>query len=171
MDNRESTIYKGIGILLMVIHHSFGFPAYYISTVRYDSFAPYADFFGRCTNICVPIFAFITGVGLAYTVHKYGRLQDVLKRIFRFILAYWKVYALILCLAVALCGYRPTVQELILQTTARESKMMIFCWYVMFYITACLFSWFMFKVFKMLNVRTWYTEFAVAGIVCGGAGN
>ena len=61
MNKEITTAIKGIAILLMVSHHCFGFPEWYIDSVSYPDFLPYSREFANITNICVSIFAVLTG--------------------------------------------------------------------------------------------------------------
>lgn len=89
MDQRESLIgrdyfvfIKSVAIILMIIHHSFGFPNYYIVGIRYANLEGIAGFIRAVTKICVPIFVFLTGQ--EYCLHKDFSLGHSVKKLHNF---------------------------------------------------------------------------------------
>lgn len=97
MDQRESLIgrdyfvfIKGVAIILMIIHHSFGFPNYYIVGIRYANLEGIAGFIRAVTKICVPIFVFLTGQG--YYLHKDFSLSHSVKKVTQSLISYWIVF-------------------------------------------------------------------------------
>lgn len=72
MSEQESQIYKGIAIILMLFHHLFNnFEEYAGYTVNYWPFtAQKVQLFAVLSKICVAVFVFITGYGLAASFQK-----------------------------------------------------------------------------------------------------
>lgn len=65
-DKSYYTFVKGIAIILMIIHHSFGFPDDYIVGISYPDLTGIVEYIRNSTKICVPIFVFLTGGGFAF---------------------------------------------------------------------------------------------------------
>ncbi len=84
---RESNIIKGLAIILMFIHHTFGFPDrilppnHYIPLLESINLEYYIALFGK---VCVPIFLFISGYGISASKN-----HNQFKRIFSFLKIYW----------------------------------------------------------------------------------
>ena len=138
---------KGLAIILMITHHSFGFPEYYISNISYPSLERYIWLIRDVTKICVPIFVFLTGGG--YYLRKNYTAQYSLSKIKKILLSYWIVYAVLLFISVIL-GYTPTFQDIILELFGLKLYVMWFCWYVGFYISLMV----IFPVFsKLMKIK------------------
>lgn len=81
----DSRVFKGVAILLMIFHHGFGFteriPAG-APCIDFLTTHPFVRFLGLGGKICVPIFLFITGLGLASAAEKpfAGTLKKSLSR-------------------------------------------------------------------------------------------
>ena len=67
LTREESQEIKGIAILLMLFHHLFAFSDRIPNGLHYSNFTVTLAKFG---NVCVPIFLFISGYGLAKTKKK-----------------------------------------------------------------------------------------------------
>jgi uncharacterized membrane protein len=65
---------KGVAILLMLFHHLFGFPSWFVEGVTYIGIpfrvntAEYV--LGQFGHICVAIFAFLTGYGMFFPINR-----------------------------------------------------------------------------------------------------
>ncbi len=131
----NSTKIKGIAIMVMIIHHFFTFPEWYV--VEYskgiDSFAAYMC---EPTKICAAIFAFITG--WAYALNQDTTLRNSFKKIVKFLLNYWVIYIVCFAIAYTYCDYRPSFIEIVLEMLGFRSPLMCFCWYTYFYIISIL---------------------------------
>jgi len=60
-DKHTTNIIKGIALIFMFIHHMFTFPDAYIDGISYPALEPYAKWLCTPFNMCVAIFAFLTG--------------------------------------------------------------------------------------------------------------
>ena len=116
MSKQESQIYKGIAIILMLFHHLFNdFEEYAGYTVNYWPFtAQKVQLFAVLSKICVAVFVFITGYGLAASFQKEcapalassdgaSRKKNCLfsftwKRWWRLMTNYWFIFVLVLLL-------------------------------------------------------------------------
>ena len=89
----EKQISKGIqivAVLMMVFHHTFGFPERYLEGISYIGLTigsiHVEQFIGSMCKICVSLFAFGTGYALA---HKKLTLKYIWKKICLLMLIYW----------------------------------------------------------------------------------
>ncbi len=141
---RESSeMMKGVAILLMLFHHFFGFPNWYVEGISYIGVplrvntAEYV--LGQFGHICVGIFAFLTGYGMFFSYKKGGSYITSLKKLLRF----WIGYLLIL-FAVAIplhffVGNTDISLKLIFKNMfGYDTTLVPFGWYVRFYIAVML---------------------------------
>lgn len=93
LDKRASNIIKGIAIILMIIHHFWGFPNWIIESNNYSpiltSYPGIELIIGDFGKICVAMYAFITGYAIYINKDKYTILRYRIKKIIRFLLNYW----------------------------------------------------------------------------------
>lgn len=88
---------KAIAVLLMVIHHLFGFPGR-ISAVQYSSFfkineIPIEYYIGSFGKVCVSIFLFLSGYGLFINYYKKSiTYKSIGIRILNFYKIFWIVF-------------------------------------------------------------------------------
>ena len=120
---------KGIGILLMLLHHFFTFPDWYIKDYGFD-LSNLSLMMREPTKICVAMFAFVTGWALCIRPLTMG---EVIKKIEKFLIAYWIVYIPLL-IASIIVGYRTSLKNIVLEAFGLHVPIMIFCWYIYFYI-------------------------------------
>ena len=132
--NRDmSTFLKGIAIILMVVHHSLGYPEWYISD-RYIYFYDKTYIIQNLANfLVVPMFAFLTGWSYFYHKDKSYKYSKI--KIYKFLLSYWIIYIPFLFLAIYFCGYRPNCFDIVLEAFGLSKNIMIFNWYICFYVT------------------------------------
>ena len=123
---------KGIAIILMLIHHLFTYPDWYIDGISYKYSGVFSEYFCWNTKICVGIFAFLTGYAYAYNPNPNYKYS--IKKIRLFLVNYWIVYIPLLILCIAMGYYHFNLREFILGLFGLSSSVMIFCWYVYFYI-------------------------------------
>lgn len=129
-ERNNFTFIKGIAIICMVIHHAFGFPAWYVDGIEYLDILPYAEYIRNSARICIPMFVFLTGGG--YYLHQDKSLRYSGKKVFSFYISYWVVFLFMLVIAFA-CGNSLSLKSLVLEIVGAEHKLMVFCWYVPFY--------------------------------------
>ena len=95
IDKDVSKKIQGIAILMMIVHHAFGFPERYLSGISYIGIpigGGYLEtFIGSMCKICVSLFAFGTGYGLA---NKTVDLKYIKGKISSLICIYWVALAL-----------------------------------------------------------------------------
>lgn len=154
MDNfitkERSLCIKGVAIILMLIHHCFGFPEWYYISIKYVELDIVLYGIKFTTKICVAIFAFITGWGFAYTSNK--SIYSSIKRIKNLLMKYWFVMMLILLLAI-ITGFRYQDKYVfLLELFGLYTPIMIFGWYVYFYILSMLFLPLVYHFFNDLKL-------------------
>lgn len=129
-DRGATRILKGTALVLMFIHHFFTFQGWYVEGISYPGMTWFADIFCLPTEICVPVFAFLTGYFYCFRQDKSYACS--LRKILDILIPYWVVYLLFLLIAAATgtwLGLRNTAMELL----ALKDPIMVFCWYVQFY--------------------------------------
>ena len=144
-DKDQSVMLAGIAILLMIWHHLFNFPDWYANGVNINpvlgktgliAMRLSADF----GDICVQIFAIMSGYALYVSPKSYGSWKIRAVRLFNFISAYWMIYALFLLIGWLNDDTLPSREQLLwnligLDTGPHKSGVNVpFAWYVAFYI-------------------------------------
>ncbi len=163
LDIRLSTAIKGFAIILMVAHHCFGFPSWYIQGINYSDVillgAPLSDWVAESTRLCVSLFAFLTG--WAFFFKEKPSLKYTLKKIVNFLKYYWFILFVIFIPAAVVFGqYVPTAKEVLLNMFAVKVNLVSFAWYVYFYIFVMLTLPFVVKLFR--NQALFNFFFAIA---------
>lgn len=136
MDRTSTGAIKGIALVLMFIHHLFCFPEFLIDSVYYPGIQTFADLFCMPTNICVPIFAFLTGYFYAFA--KKRNLIYSVRKISDIYISYWIVYLVLLALAIIWGCCEFSLFVFAYELTAARTEIMVFCWYVIFYTVSML---------------------------------
>lgn len=129
ISKEKSLEIKGMGILLMLLHHFFTFPEWYIKDYGFDV-ANFSLMMREPTKICVAVFAFVTGWALCI---KPITIREMIKKIEKFLVAYWMVYIPLL-IASIIVGYHTSIKNIMFEAFGLHVPIMIFCWYVYFYI-------------------------------------
>lgn len=108
-DREDSHVMKGIGIVLMLMHHLWGFPDRIaggglrsLLTFGDQSAALYLGTFGK---ICVSLFFFLGGYGLACRYR--GRRFDLIGRIRGLYISYWRVFLIFIPIAFLFFRHQP----------------------------------------------------------------
>ena len=158
----EKQISKGIqiiAILMMVFHHTFGFPERYLSGISYIGLTIGSicveQFIGSMCKICVSLFAFGTGYALA---HKNLTLKYIWKKICSLLAIYW-FSLIIFVIAKCINGSVYSIQEIIKNVSMYSFSINNNAWYISFYILALL-TLFLQKV----NAKWWVSLIFV--LVC-----
>ena len=163
LDIKMSTMLKGIAIILMVAHHSFGFPNDWISSIKYNSHIlgmPINELIRWSTKICVAIFAFITGY--AYFFSKTPTIKYGLKKIWGLLKRYWFILFVIFLPLSLYIGSKVITGKIILYNILALNKRLIpFAWYVYFYVFAMLTMPFIKKCFN----GKWVNDFVIPSLI------
>lgn len=104
-----STMIKGIAVLMMIVHHLWGFP----SRVPGLHILSIEEQFGIASKICVSIFMFLSGYGLYYTFKKKGSIQLV-KRVRNVYERFWQVFVIFVPIGFLIVDRSFHVQEFLL---------------------------------------------------------
>lgn len=134
IDKQYTNAIKGFALVLMFIHHFFCFPDRLVTNIEYEHIDTFASIFHDPTNICVCIFAFLTGY--FYYFNKNKTIRYSIKKSTDIYINYLFVFGLMLLLDYFLGCYKPTGKSLLLELLIIDKPNMEFCWYVLFYIMA-----------------------------------
>ncbi len=127
----SSTQLRGLMVIFMVLLHALSCPGFYIDSISYPSMEPYVNFINRATNPC-GVFIFFTGY--FYANRKDQSLRYSLQKIKSFGYKYWVILFVFLVTAVGICGYRPSIREILMEALTFERNVILFNWYVHFYV-------------------------------------
>ncbi len=135
----SSEVMKGIAILLMLFHHFFGFPNWYVEGISYIGlplrFNTAEYVLGQFGHICVGIFAFLTGYGMFFSYKSGTGYKKVFKTILKFLICYWLILFGIAIPLHYFFGYTTITPMLIFKNMfAYDTTLVPFAWYVRFYI-------------------------------------
>ena len=136
MSKRITDSIKGIAVIMMLIHHFFTFPEWYIDGISYPELMGFVKYFCKPLKMCVPVFAFLTGYFYFFTHEKSFRYS--FRKIRNIYLSYWMVYIPFLVFSLASGCIRFSFSNMILEFLALKRPIMYFCWYVPFYALAML---------------------------------
>lgn len=169
---REANLIKGVAIIMMFIHHLFGFPNWiteqnmYVGTTFCGVAISYVV--AQFCKLCVGLFAFTTGYSMFVQKERYSTFSLCLLRAIRFLKQYWLIYICFLIVGVILKEPLPDLRILVLQLFGIHTATgfdwsynttihPVFAWYVSFYL-----------IFLMLNpllVRISKWNFTVDSII------
>lgn len=162
IDKNISKKIQGIAVFMMIIHHAFGFPERYLPGISYIGIpigGGYLEtFIGSMCKICVSIFAFGTGYGLAY---KTVDLKYIKGKISSLICIYWISLALfILCGLIGGTTYDliDVMENILLVKTDLNHA----AWYLPFYFLVL----FTIPFFQRANFT--FTKLMVFSVACWG---
>ena len=122
-----SGMIKGVAILMMLVHHCFAFPDFWLDDFR---IGPILTVISNNFKICVAVFAFITGYG--FYAGRSSTYRAVIQKVFLFLGQYWLQLFLIF-LPVACISYTFSVEKILYNLVALEDNIILFAWYVFFY--------------------------------------
>lgn len=146
---RESDIIKGIAIILMFVHHLFGFPMWIDTANLYKGIEIHGyvieEVIAVFCKVCVGLFAFTSGYAMFVHSERYKKIKNCLARALQFLVQYWVVFLFFLVVGVIVKEPLPTIETFLLQcfgihtatgfswsyNTGIHPK---FAWYVSFYL-------------------------------------
>ena len=161
---REANLIKGIAIILMLVHHLFGFPEWIDDGNMYTGITVHGivleQAFAEFCKICVGLYAFTTGYAIFVNHKQYAKWSGRLHKMLKFLLQYWVVMVLFLIAGVLLKEPLPTFQIFILQCFGIHTATGFawssyagihpgFAWYVTFYLLFLLLSPLLCKLSKV----------------------
>lgn len=148
MTKQESTILKGVAILLMLVHH-FGNPSFLIDEMRTSLLPPpiWVEISGYC-KITVAMFAFLSGYAMFELKEKYAGYKYTFDKAVKFLLSYWVVAFLFIIIGFASDDILPDLKTAVLNLIGFEVGLkevlgyeyinVTFAWYVRFYLIVLL---------------------------------
>lgn len=101
LTRQDTSVMKGIAICAMLCHHLYGFPP--------DGVEPYSGvlaWIGVLGKVCVALFLFCSGYGLAANYKPQSILDDckfIIKRLVKFYANYWVIFLIFVPLTVFAC--------------------------------------------------------------------
>lgn len=129
-DRKTSSALKGIALILMFVHHFFTFPEWITCGVEYPWQQAFADQLCAPTDICVSLFAFLTGY---FYVFSRGTIRYSLRKITDFLISYWMAAIPMIALAAWSGCYTLSKSGVVCELLGLNSTVMSFCWYVYFF--------------------------------------
>ena len=136
LDKKMATLIKGVAILLMLVHHFYGFPEWRLEQPELNFKLLGIDIYVLIrfmTQVCVGLFSFLTG--WSYFYNKDKSLKYGIKKIFSLLKIYW-FYLLVIFLPIGLIGgYKFELLDFTLNLFAlSDVRYITLGWYVYIYI-------------------------------------
>lgn len=146
--NKENCFYiKAIAIILMIVHHFFGFPDWLLANNLYYSIGniagrPIEVFIGEICKICVCIFLFITGYGTYITLNNKKtkiKIKYCFSKCLKLLLMYW-ISLIIFVIPIISIFSKISLKLIISNILLRDTSLIYTSWYVVFYIIAMIYT-------------------------------
>lgn len=149
IDKKASVMIKGLAIILMFIHHFFGFPSWIAEENMYSGWVFHGivleEVLGQVCKICVSLFAFISGYALYINQHNYSRMKDFFKKAANLLFQYWIIFILFIGAGILFKEPLPSLERFIAQCFGtciatgftwkyNVSIHPVFAWYVSFFL-------------------------------------
>ncbi|AWK50021.1 hypothetical protein DIC82_02460 [Clostridium beijerinckii] len=145
-DKNTTTLLKGIAIILMIIHHFFGFPKWIIAPNCYIPIGltinnlPLEQVIATFNKICVGLFLFVTGYGMFFSYNKNNYYRKSFKKLIKFLSNYWIIMILLFIpIKIYLGKFNFNLKDIFLNMFAYKTSYITFAWYVRFYIEIIIF--------------------------------
>ena len=159
----DTNFIKGIAIILMVALHRLK-PEWIINPELLIDISilgtPLYAILARSGDICIGIFAFITGYGWYFSFHRKGWLGRIISLKSGIYPKYWLSLLLVCFPARLLCGYlmegnafTTNAKEVFFSIFAIESKSSPYCWYVSFFALVVLTYPLLQRSISKINIR------------------
>ena len=168
MSIEQSTIIKGVAILLMIFLHLFNrnitndcSPLFFIGNT------PFVTILTRACGP-VPFFLIISGYGLHYTYTKKGlSWNSQIRRILKLYVTYWLVLAIFVSIGsfVRPDKYPGTIQEALLNFTSWSNTYNTETWFLFPYTILALFAVYIFKIINKLGNKMSFVLFFTIGFI------
>lgn len=160
----DVALIKAISIILMLIHHFWGFPEWLLNNeMKKNCFIAGIDIeysFAIFGKICVALFAFITGYIISKNRNKYLQCDYRFHKILTFLTKYWINYFLILFAGFCINEPMPSAKTALgcaLGLWGGVEKTYVNCcfsWYVLFYLEIMLLVPVLVKIITLDFVKT-----------------
>lgn len=174
VDKKCVEFIKGVALSLMVTHHAFGFPYYYIdafSHLDYGGFVYVAD---KIFKICVPVFAFLTSY--LFVLHKDKSLRYVCYKVSLLFASYWVALIVMLLAHYFTTDFSLDICDILNEMFVIDEQVGRFSWYVWFYAVCMLILYLIAKVESLSKHASWLNNLVMfAGVIvfskCTGTGD
>lgn len=146
----QSSIIKGLAIILMVIHHTFAFPDR-ISNVNYIpiifNIDRYIAEFGR---ICVFMYLFLSGYGLFYCAERDNGItyKNIIDRVIKLLSKYWLIIFLFIPVGIILGVYSFNINQFLMNFFTLSYSYNQEWWFINTYILLILSFPIVYKIIK-----------------------
>lgn len=161
----ESKMIYGIAIIMMMTHHFFGFQSYLLPENSWTSLFSIRGIevermFAAFGKLCVALFAFCSGYALWKFKESYSSWSKIIKRLLRFLISYWIIFALFLIYAIIFHDNIPHGIRLLKNLVGLDSGPeynyvnVTFSWYVTYYCALLLLARALIKIFNRKNRTT-----------------
>lgn len=138
---------KGIAIVLMVAHHAYGFPYYYVDEFSHLDYGYFVYIADKIFKICVPVYAFLTSY--LFYLHEDKSIKYVSYKIALLFISWWIALIFMLFCVYVTGDFKLSVVEILNETFVIDEKLGRFSWYVWFY-AACMLI--LYVVAKIVNL-------------------
>lgn len=160
----EAKMMAGIALVMMLVHHFFGFPDYRLEeNYFYEPLqmggVSLERIFAGAGKLCVAIFAFTSGYAIWRNRFKYNSIKSVTQRGLRFLVNYWVIAGIFLLYALLIGDELPSgkmfFRNLFGGATAPGYPYVnvVFAWYVCFYIILLAISPVLLRIFSGTSKR------------------
>lgn len=168
MSKEQSTIIKGVAILLMIFLHLFNHDVTGECTpLLYIGSTPFVTILTRACGP-VPFFLIVSGYGLHYTYHHKGLTWNgQLRRILKLFITYWLILAIFVSIG---CFLRPdkypgTILNALLNITSWSNSYNTETWFLFPYAVLAIFAAYVFKLIdKLGNIKS-FILFCIIGFI------
>lgn len=152
---------KAFAVLLMVFHHCFCFPSWYVDAPEFLDNGHLIRL-AHAAKVCVPVFAFLTG--WTYYHHKDKTIKYSFRKIITLLCDYWIIVLPISLFAFLFCQYHYSIKSLGELLPVFPHPLMIFAWYVWFYILMMA----VFPLFSLVEkpIKTVWPHLSFAILIC-----
>lgn len=170
----QSKMLGGLAILLMIWHHLFTWHSGNVEIIyAFGDYGQSATFIsGAFGNICVQIFAIISGYALFIRPEAYRTWKQRGVRLLKFLLTYWIILALFLLIGFWNDDILPTWPQLAKNMIGLETGPMKdwvnvpFAWYVSFYIAFIFLSPLLISMFKRRSGGGILLDISLLVLIC-----
>lgn len=146
VQKEDSLVIKGIAIIGMMMLHFWGNPSWILPEMMYRGFfLPnwIFEILGRFGNVCVSLFAFLTGYSIFILADKWKSRRYRLTKIFRFLSYFWIFCIIFWIVGLCIGEEKPDILTGILSLVGIGNEVGVpmcvpFAWYVSFYISIIL---------------------------------
>lgn len=118
---------KGAAILMMLAHHCFAFPAFWLDDFRTS---PILHVISSNLKICVAMYAFITGYG--FCAGRGGSYKAQIGKVLSFLGQYW-LQLFLMFLPIASVSFSFSLRHILYNMVALHDNIVLFAWYVFFH--------------------------------------